>query len=174
MSLFQSNDPWSFGNVFISMFTMLRIATLEVSSSVSVCMLYSVCTIRTLISYTACICYTAYTMYIRINTIFYIYYIAYLYTIHYSNMYIPYTIYYTQSWGDTFYLNYYGCDSYSVPYYTNNITEASDTLGGLTYCNKPQEQQIASVLFFFSFITLSAFCILALFIAAISMVRLYC
>ena len=40
MSLFQSNDPWSFGNVFISMFTMLRVATLEVSVSRYICIMY--------------------------------------------------------------------------------------------------------------------------------------
>ena len=91
MSLFQSNDPWSFGNVFISMFTMLRVATLEVSVACCLCV-YDI-----VYAYYQCtyvyIIHCMYMLYCIHRVYQHKHFI--LYIIQYSDMYIPYTIYYT-------------------------------------------------------------------------------
>ena len=67
------------------------------------------------------------------------------------------------------YTNYYGCDKYPMGIYTNDQSQDEGRLGGITYCAHPQAQPWTSAAFSISFIFVTSFCMLALFIGAVTM-----
>jgi voltage-gated sodium channel len=71
-------------------------------------------------------------------------------------------------WGDMFYISYYGCDVYDGGFYTMDPLEASDVVGGLQLCDAPMASPVFACIFYLLFIVLNAFCILSLFIGAVS------
>jgi len=72
-------------------------------------------------------------------------------------------------WGEIMFINYFGCDVFSGGYYTSEKTEEDNRTGGTAWCGTPQAQPAISAIYFISFIVLSAFCILSLFIGAVAM-----
>jgi voltage-gated sodium channel len=73
------------------------------------------------------------------------------------------------AWGDILYINYFGCDVYSAGYYTNDPAEGQSALGALQYCDKPKAQPAVAGVYFLLFCVINSFCILSLFIGAVSM-----
>lgn len=65
-------------------------------------------------------------------------------------------------------MNYYGCEEYNGGFYTMDPALGSNEVGGLMLCENPQPQPVASILFFISYVTMTAFCIIPLFIGAVS------
>jgi len=72
-------------------------------------------------------------------------------------------------WGEVMFINYFGCDVFSGGYYTSDKSEEDSRTGGVAWCGTPEAQPAVSALYFISFIVLSAFCILSLFIGAVAM-----
>jgi voltage-gated sodium channel len=72
-------------------------------------------------------------------------------------------------WGNILYINYFGCEDYPADYYTNDPEEGLNKLGSLTYCGNSQAKPIVSTIYFLAFIVICTFCILSLFIGAVSM-----
>ena len=70
-------------------------------------------------------------------------------------------------WGDIFYINYYGCDIYNGGYYTTNPAMIDPNTGGIGLCT-PEANPIIGVIFFLLYIVLVPFCVLSLFIGAIT------
>lgn len=81
-------------------------------------------------------------------------------------------------WGDIFYIDYYGCHEYSAGgyYYTMdralasvNIFGETNRLGSLpALCSHPRAQSVVAVVFYLTLISLCSFCMLSLFIGAVS------
>lgn len=62
------------------------------------------------------------------------------------------------SWGDVFYINYFGCDTYDGGIYSSIVT-----------CGSPTANPVFTAFYFISFVIFTSFCILSLFIGAVSM-----
>ena len=73
-------------------------------------------------------------------------------------------------WSEYFYVSYYGCDVYPSTVYTTNVTlrDPDNALGGTMWCQRPEAQPWAAVFFFYSYIFVSSFCMLSLFISTIA------
>lgn len=67
-------------------------------------------------------------------------------------------------WGDIFYINFFGCDVYDGGVYSSSIGNAQR----LVTCDLPKAQPLTSVVFFLSFIVLTVFCVVSLFIYIVS------
>jgi len=72
------------------------------------------------------------------------------------------------SWADIIYLNYFGCDVYPAGVYTTDPTLASNKLGGVMWCQVYGGQPELAIIYFVSFIFISTFCVISLFIGAVS------
>lgn len=76
-------------------------------------------------------------------------------------------------WGDIFYTNYYGCDTYGALHfgvYTNDPNEDMQRLGDIMYCDAPEHRPVmkaVATVYFISFIILAAYCILSMFVGAV-------
>jgi hypothetical protein len=119
-----SNDPWHFKTVAVSMLTLLRVATLD-------------------------------------------------------------------GWGNIFYINYLGCDVYPNIYYYSELEQVGDQwppigennvgtevftsyqgfgrIGEISECTQGVGRPVLTTLYFMSFIILASFCMLSLFVGAVSM-----
>ena len=81
----------------------------------------------------------------------------------------------TLSWADTFLLNYYGCDVYSMGLYvpSREVTSVQTKYGDFTTwgCNDPgsKPERLVTIIYFVSYTVLTAFVILNLFISVITM-----
>jgi len=71
-------------------------------------------------------------------------------------------------WGEIMYINYYGCREYPSVLYTNDPDIGTDEIGGLMFCAEPQAQPVATIIYFLSYVTITAFCIIPLFIGAVT------
>lgn len=67
------------------------------------------------------------------------------------------------------YLNIFGCDVYNEGDYTTNPYQASIVLGGVMWCQDYGGQPGLTVAYFVSFIFIATFCILSLFVGAVSL-----
>ena len=67
-------------------------------------------------------------------------------------------------------MSYYGCDVYPSSVYTTNATmrDPNNALGGVMWCQQPQAQPVASVLFFYSFIAICSFMVISLFVSSVA------
>ena len=72
------------------------------------------------------------------------------------------------NWGDIMYLNMFGCDAYKSIYYTSIASQANSVYGGVKYCSTPRGKYGLAAFFFILFIVVTSFCMLSLFIGAIS------
>ena len=69
------------------------------------------------------------------------------------------------NWGDVFFINYYGCNGYPSNRYVQ--IKSLENSSGIKYCDSPAVQKEITSIFFISFIFLSSFCMLSLFIGTI-------
>eukprot|EP00607_Mallomonas_marina_P002553 CAMPEP_0182432850 /NCGR_PEP_ID=MMETSP1167-20130531/59313_1 /TAXON_ID=2988 /ORGANISM="Mallomonas Sp, Strain CCMP3275" /LENGTH=594 /DNA_ID=CAMNT_0024620853 /DNA_START=264 /DNA_END=2048 /DNA_ORIENTATION=- len=67
------------------------------------------------------------------------------------------------------YVNYYGCHEYPMGLYTNNPANDQGRLGGIMYCDKPTPQPWLTSVYCISFIFITAFCMLALFVGSVTL-----
>ena len=66
------------------------------------------------------------------------------------------------TWGDNFYINYYGCDKYSGGFYVNSAEElVSLKPGDKLLCASPVARPIVATIFFVSYIFIGSFGILS-------------
>lgn len=70
-------------------------------------------------------------------------------------------------WGDVLYINYYGCEVYSMNVYTNVKSEDQHLLGGVSFCRTPTPQPLLICIYFFTYIFIVSFTIMSLIIGAI-------
>lgn len=73
------------------------------------------------------------------------------------------------AWGDVFYLNFFGCDVYDAGVFTVDPYEASNKLGGVMWCQTKGGQPALTAIYFVSFVFIASFCMLSLFIGAVSL-----
>lgn len=75
-------------------------------------------------------------------------------------------------WGDIMYINYFGCDVYGtgpyLGYYVLDPEEHVAKLGGATWCGTPKANPFITGVYMVVFCTISAFCMLSLFIGAVT------
>ena len=79
------------------------------------------------------------------------------------------------NWGDMMFISYEGCGLYQWDVYTTDPDDeaATEEVGAVIYCTPEMHEQRAHkgivILFFVSFIILASFCMLSLFVGAVSM-----
>ena len=71
-------------------------------------------------------------------------------------------------WADVMYVNMFGCDGFESEFYTSIASEANPALGGVKFCATPRAQYGLAATFFVVFVLLASFCMLSMFIGAIS------
>ena len=69
------------------------------------------------------------------------------------------------NWGEVFFINYFGCNGYPSDRYVQ--IKSLENSSGIKYCASPAVQKELTSIFFISFIFLSSFCMLSLFIGTI-------
>lgn len=70
-------------------------------------------------------------------------------------------------WGQIFDVNYHGCEDYNGGFYTMDPELGGNKVGDLMICD-PVPQPVVTSIYFISYVTLTAFCIIPLFIGAVS------
>ncbi|CAK9251381.1 unnamed protein product [Sphagnum jensenii] len=63
----------------------------------------------------------------------------------------------------------YGCEDHAITYYTTNSAQSSTVLGRTYYCGAFDLKPVCATVYFLFFITLTARCVVPVYIGALSM-----